>query len=286
VSQQSNAEDILSDPRGRTEANWLNTLDYLVNLLGESTNCRLHLGTYWCSDDPSAKSASIVGRVRSRDNLPDTSVDYWEAAICYTRNADRAYSTAYAFPFKEGRPLASRGRLPVNGELDEFRFWQLSEGKFIDRGWGCPDGPGEWGWIEKPGDEYWQTVDVQLTSNKFVYGKPIMASLTGVTIPNSHREFQNSQGRISLIHANRNKENTNLYPWGARPARQSCTYSIPIQKTDVTNNAIQIDLTHFRIRGGWVPGDYYVSIRVQNCRDGSDWTYSSDISKPFILTVK
>lgn len=286
MNQHAIRDGLLRDPRGRSESEWLDTLDFLVNSLSTATSCHLHLGTYWCTDNAGAPTASIIGRVRSRHRLPGVKSDYWEAAICYTGGSDRTYADAYLFPYLEDRPVTRNGRLAPDAELDELRHWKFSDGEFNDRGWTFPDGPGEWGWIERPGDEYQQTLAVTLARSNFGYGEPILATIRNVVVPTAHRDLLGSTGRISLIHANRNKENTNLYPWGTRPSRPTCRYAIPIQQALVQDSSILVDLTRFRIRGGWTPGNYHVALRVQNCRDKNDWTYSSDISLPFKLIVE
>lgn len=282
---QDIASQIHADPRGRSEDAWLDTLDFLAGRLGEATSAHLHIGTYWCSDEIGHSFASIISRVRARCPLPGTDSDYWEGALCYTGSNEGAHADAYLFPFRNGCPVVSRGFLAADAELDEFRWWQLDEGRFVDRGWSYPDGPGEWGWVKKPGDEYWQSVNVRTAPGGYQSGVPIFVGLSNIVLPTDHRARQQSSARISIIHANRDRENTNLYPWGVRPPRRKSQYALPITEISFQGTELQVDLSRFGIRGGWIPGQYHVAIRVQNCRNPGDWSYSSDISAPFRITV-
>ena len=285
MNRSETANRLFQDPRGQSESDWLDLLDYLVSGLSDATSCYLHLGTYWCDDFSTHAQASITGRVRSRSALVGVESDYWEAALCYTGNADRAYATAYVFPFLKGVPVTSRGCLQADVELDEYRLWEFTEHGFVDRGWSHPDGPGEWAWIQQPGDEYWQRLDVSLPDRPFAAGDSVIATIHDKSVPRSHREIKDSKVRVSLVHANRNSENTNLFPWGERPARPNRGHATPIQQAVVADSSIAVDLTGFKIRGGWKPGTYHVTLRVQNLHDRKDWTYTSDISPPFKLTV-
>lgn len=263
---------------------WLDTLDLLVARLADATASHLHLGTYWCSDEPGHSTASMSGRVRSRTPLIGTDSDYWEGAVCYTGGSEGAYADAFLFPFRDGSPVVSSGKLANNAELDQFRWWQLAGGRFVDRGWDHPDGPGEWGWVKKPGDEYRRYVNVQMESATYHAGEPIIVGLSNIGFTNGQRPTPGSSARISLIHANRDKENTNLFPWGGHPPRPNSSYALSIMDLAFQEARLQVDLSRFRIRGGWIPGQYHLSIRVQNGRS-PHWTYSSDISPPFKITV-
>lgn len=278
---------IHSDPRGRTESEWLDTLDFLVTRLGSATSSHLHTGAYWCSDERGHESASIVARVRSRSPLPGVESDYWEAALCYTGGDNGAYSDAYAFPYLRGSALTSRGRLADGSpeeELDEFRHWQMVDGEFVDRGWGYPDGPGEWGWVSKPGDEYWQDLDVKFAAHEFAENQPIIARLCGLNVVRDpHSQFPLS--RISLLHVNRGRETTNLAPWNEHPPRANSPHVIPIADCKAVKSGYELDLRKFSIRGGWKPGRYHIAMRAQYCNDPEEWSFRSDISPPFKITI-
>ncbi|MEM7558390.1 MAG: hypothetical protein AAF394_04650, partial [Planctomycetota bacterium] len=72
----------------------------------------------------------------------------------------------------------------------------------------------------------------------------------------------------------------------ARPLRPNSKHAIPIQQAVVGDSSIAVDLTRFKIRGGWKPGTYHLALRAQNLHARKDWTYTSDISSPFKLTVE
>lgn len=279
------SEQLKSDPRGRSESQWLNTLNYLVQSLGEATSCHLHVGSYWCSDEPGDASVSLGARLRSRRPLPGVQSDYWEAASCCSGYGERAYVDVMVFPYFQGRVVTGAGPLKPGAELEQFRWWQYSEGGFVDRGWDNPEGPGEWGWVQKPGDEYWHRVGVEQTDERSSVGEPVTVRLSGFPVPHGHQAARAFPGRVSLIHVNRNRENTNLAPWGASVSGPESRHAIRVSAQKLEGDSVLLDLTRFSIRGGWVPGHYYVSLRVQNCHQPGDWTCSSDISAPFQLTV-
>lgn len=279
------AKSILSDPRNRSEAEWLDTLDYLVDVLAESTSCHLHLGAYWCHDEAGGGSASIVCRVRSRSPLPGVHSDCWEAALCYTGDEEGAYSDAYIFPYLNDRRVSSAGRLPEGEEVEEFRHWQFVSGRFVDKGWEYPDGPGEWSWVKVPGDEYPQAIHVSPQDAIFQAGESAIVHLSGVQIPRSHGQLKTHNPRVSLVHVNRNQEGSNLSPWTARPPRPTSHDTISLLDTRIDNGHVEFDLTKLRIRGGWIPGRYYASVRIQNVRDPRGWKCSGDISSPFQFRI-
>jgi hypothetical protein len=285
MAANSIAKSILSDPRNRSEAEWLDTLDYLVDVLAASTACHLHLGAYWCSDEPVCRSASIGSRVRSRSPLPGVRSDYWEAALCYTGNAERAFADAYVFPYREGRLVSSAGRLPEGEEVEEFRRWQFVDGRFVDKGWQYPDGPGEWSWVKEPGDEYPEEIHVTPEGAVFQAGESAVVHLSGLQIPRSLASLKMQNPRISLVHVNRDQEGSNLSPWTARPPRPMSHDTVSLHDARIENEEIQVDLTKFRVRGGWIPGRYYASIRVQNLHDPEETKCSARISSPFQFTI-
>ncbi|QDU43555.1 hypothetical protein Mal52_20310 [Symmachiella dynata] len=279
---------MLDDPRGQTESQWLDVLDYLAARFEAATSSKLHVGRYWCDDAPGDQSASITARIRSRSPLPGVESDYWEAALCYTGRKKGGYANIYAFPFLRESPVTRRGRLAdglPNDEVDEFRLWQFDDNEFADRGWCYPDGNGEWSWIHKPGDEYRQNLDVQTAADCYEFESPIIVRVKrrlGVDFLG----LGNAAARYSLVHVNRSREQTNLVPWNTRPPRPNSkdvvTAKIPPEPTD----SIELNLRNFRIRGSWIPGRYHVALRIQGGQDSDGWTYWSEISSPFRLIIE
>ncbi len=285
------ANQIHNDPRGRSEDKWINTLKFLVSRLAYATSSNLHIGRYWISDIPGDVIAASGARVRAKSPFPYVESDYWEAAICYTGNKEHAYSDVFAFPFLKGSPVTSRGRIADFGEvieLDEFWWFQFVDGEFKSKGWSFPDGLGEWGWITKPGDEYLQCIKVTLISAEFQPGSPIEATISvplldKIYATRSHPNI--SVPRVSLVHVNRNRENTNLVPWNCYPPRINSRNIQLLDQLTVSKSTLKIDLTSFNIRGGWVPGKYHMSLRLQNFHEIGDWTATSEISEPFKFII-
>lgn len=284
---RSTLDDSLPDVRGGGEARWLDLLDDLVAMLSEATASYIHIGSYWIFDEPRCASASLCARVQSRSALPDVESDYWEATICYSINEGGGpYSDVFAFPFLKESPRLRRGRLrdlDPGSEVDEFRWFQFENGEYVDRGWGLPDGPGEWGWITQPADVYIQRVDVEASEEGYRSGGPINIRIS--LDKHLSRLQMDTTSRVSLLFVNRNREGTNLAPWNARPPRRNSQHTRSLGELCVQKNAIEVDLSKFNIRGGWLPGRYHLGVRTQNFHT-TDWTGSSDISEPFKIVVK
>jgi len=93
--------------------------------------------------------------------------------------------------------------------------------------------------------------------------------------------------RISLIHVNRNREGTNLVPWTAHPPRPNSQDVLTIDGLrQISHDTLRIDLRSFRVRDGWTPGKYHVSLRAQNFHRPNDRCWSSEISAPQNFEVR
>ncbi|MDB4778356.1 hypothetical protein OAG68_02755, partial [bacterium] len=174
---------------------------------------------------------------------------------------------------------------------DEEEFWWFSlvDGHFENNGWSYPDGPGEWSWVERPGDEYQQTIKCELEISLLNEGSPIYVNVMAPAISDSEKHRQRARTsvpRISLIHANRNREHANLSPWTARPPRPNCQDTRTLDDVRVFDrDTIRMDLSKLRIRGGWIPGKYHVSLRLQNFHKPDSQSWSSEISAPFQFQI-
>jgi len=184
MNTQNMADRVYADPRGQSEAAWLDTIDFLTARLAEATSAHLHIGGYRCEDDPGCARASISCWLRSRTPLPGTDSDYWEGGLRYTGGAEQAEAEAYVFPFRDGSPVFSSDTLAADGGLEELRSWQLVDGRFVDRGWCCAEkyGPLE-GRARKPGDQYWHSVKVRADPAGYRAGAPIVVGLSNLVFP-------------------------------------------------------------------------------------------------------
>jgi len=286
------ADRIHDDPRGRTETEWLNSLDFLVDRLSEATSSHLELGRYWISDFLGHASAGMSARVRSKQPLKGVESDYWECAICLSGQDGNAWADAYIIPYLQSSRVTSLGRMADRSIQYEEQFWwfNFANGNFENKGWSYPDGPGEWSWVERPGDEYQQYVECDLHKTTFNLGDPVNLNVTASTIADAKKHRQrprSSLPRISLIHVNRDREHTNLAPWTARPPRHNSQDAVTIDDLKVAGrDSIKLNLSAFRIRGGWTPGKYHVSLRLQNFHQADHSSWSSEISAPFVIRLK
>jgi hypothetical protein len=286
------ADNINKDPRGRTETEWLDTLDYLVARLSAATSAYIEVGRYWINDFPDHGGASLTARVRSKKPLPGVDSDYWEAAVCLSGAHRSAWSDAYVIPYLKGSRVTSKGRLvdcSTEG-AEEFCWFKFAGNDFEPKGWTFPEGPGEWLWVEKPGDEYQQIVNCHQLALKVDVEAPIYIDCVVpeiASIKNYRRRSRPSTPRMSLLHVNRNREHTNLVPWNASPPRPTSQDVVTLNDVQsIGRDVLRLDLRLLRIRGGWIPGNYHLSMRVQNFHKEDDWSWSSEISAPLKFEIE
>lgn len=286
------ADQINDDPRGRTETEWLDSLEFLVSRLSDATGAYLELGRYWIEDFPGHSGAGMSARVRSKKPLRGVNCDYWEAAICLSGGHRGARADAFVIPYLRGSRITSEGRMADRSSQGEEEFWwfNFTGGEFQSKGSSWPDGPGEWSWVKQPGDEYQQNVDCRISQSSIrndapVYVDVIVSDLAH--IKTYRNRLRPSTPRISLLHVNRNREHANLVPWNFRPPRPGSQDVLTVDDGQTTGrDALQIDLRRLRVRGGWLPGRYHLSLRVQNFHKPDDWSWSSEISAPINFEIE
>ncbi len=275
-------------PGDQSEIEWLNAFEYLRDTLSRSLSSHVHLGCYYIDDIPTAKSAGGCSRVRASSPLPGIESDSWEAVLCWSGNrGSRGHAGAYIFPFLDGSPVQPDGRIADLGpgaEVEAGRYYDFQNGVFVDAGWQWGEGPGEWARVTGPGTVYFSEVEVTLPSSPVRAGSPIYAGLSIKDLV-EYWANPNPNSRITLIHANRNREGSNLSPWTARPATKMQHALDPKEILFRSPQELRIRLDAFNIRGGWVPGKYHLSLRLQNFHQPNHWAWSSQISEPFKLTV-
>ena len=84
------------------------------------------------------------------------------------------------FPFSNGSAVDDRGRIADRGpgaELEKLRWLQFESGTFHSRGWQSPDGPGEWSWIQKPGDAYFERLSCVAPRQPARAGEPVVVEI-------------------------------------------------------------------------------------------------------------
>lgn len=290
--RNSNITSLLKDyARNLTESQWLEILKYLSTKLGEATSANIEIGRYWINDYPDGSSSSLGSRVRAKSPFPGVESDYWEAALCLTSQDNKTYVDAFVFPYSNGIRVSQFGRLDNDSSIekgDEIHWWfHFEDDKFHSKGWLLAEGPGEWSWVIKQGDEFQTKLESQLLKNEFQSDEPIFVDLVVPELSQLLADsafLKDQKPRLSLIHVNRNRENNNLVPWNATPPTTNSKHAKSIKSfPPIKSDTLRIDLRQFNIRGGWTVGKYRASIRIQNIDKG--WSWSSEISSPITFSI-
>lgn len=273
-------------PGGRSESDWLDALELLRSVLAASFDTDVDLGCYNIDDFAGHACAGGSARIRGRGALPGCDCDSWEGILGWSGNrGGRGSAGASIFPFRDGSVLQERGRLADLGpdaETNQLLYYQLEDGRFACDGWNYGDGPGEWASVSTPGSVYHQ--DLTATGpTEFVAGEPILLPLRlHVPVTAAHCEG----ARVSLVHVHRGREGGNLAPWTTRPPKKDSGRTLTLSRQALTSpETVVVRLDELSIRGGWVPGRYYLAVRIQNLHAPRDWAWSCDISAPIHLAI-
>lgn len=284
------AKRIAAFPGDQTENEWLSAFEFLRATLSDSLATHAHLGCYCIDDFPGYANAGGGARIRAGTPVPGIESDSWEGVLCWSgdRGAS-AHASALIFPFLGGSVVQPEGRiadLGPNAEVERLLLYRFQNGSFVASGWHWGHGPGEWAHVTVPGTIYYRDFAVGLPDETIESGAPINVDLTIPELP-TVRLTPDSKARISLIHVNRNREGTNLAPWTANPPTDSRHAQSLSAASFPQSDLLRIRLDRFNIRGGWVPGKYHLSLRIQNFHKPTetDWAWSSSISGPFNLTI-
>ena len=286
---KKNAPRIDTFPGDQTESEWLRALEFLRASLSEALSTHALLGFYSICDFPGYASASGMARLRSGAPVPGIHSDSWEGVLCWSGNrGEGGHASALIFPFLDGSAVQPQGRIADSGpdaKVDSYLLYQFEINTFVDAGWIYEDGPGEWAYVSTPNTVYWRTLMVHPLATTIESGKPIHVDIT-IPALSDIRTNSKTTARISLIHVNRNRERTNLVPWTAKPPESDSTKTLSLSNaTFPASKVIRIRLDSFNIRGGWIPGNYHLSIRVQNFHKPTDSSWTSELSQPFKLTI-
>ena len=274
-------------PGDRTEADWLTVFEHLRRSLAESLDSDVQLGSYTIDDFKTYSSSGGCARVRGRSKVPGTLSDSWEGILCWSGNRGKAgHAAASIFPFLNGSVIQANGRLEDLGQAAETNQqleFKFENGQFAKSGWVFEDGPGEWASVSRPGSVYLQDLSIVCQNSDCVYDQPIEIELN---IPHFSPDLETPKARISLIHVNRNRERTNLVPWTSQPPKSNSRYTLSSEQcSQISKSKTRFSLNQFPIRGGWTPGRYYLSVRVQNFHDPKHWAWTSFISEPIRITI-
>lgn len=280
-------ERIYLYPGGQTEPQWLAGFEYLRSCLSDAFATHAFLGGYWIEDFTGDASSGGSALLRASTPVPNIESDSWEAVVCWSgTRGKRARATAYVFPFLRGSAVQPSGRIADQGpdaEVNQVLVYQYEDGAFVYSGWHWEDGPGEWAHVAEPNSVYRFDLAIAAPTSPIEFGTPIYVALTNISL--QPHEFP-KDARISLVHANRNRVRTNLVPWTANPpSNTSRTIPLPANTVSDAANGISVRLDDLSIRGGWIPGRYHLTLRLQNCHLADHWSWSCELSKPFKVTV-
>lgn len=273
----------LSDPRGRSEAEWLDVLEMLLRRLEETLGSRVEVGFYWFEHGPRWRDfgcAGLVAKIRAEGALLATGGDGWEATLCMTGDESGCGVDVMAFPFLEGSLLTRRGRLADLVERWEVEeFWvTFTERGWDVRGWKPGEGPGEWDCIRAPGDMFRCVLRGRTSEASPQLGAPPLIRIEharGDDVPlggsagfSLHRLRRDGQEIVSPQHPSSSDLD------GRRDLRISAT-----SETLPTTFA----LGPLRIPGGWIPGRYRAEVRLTYT--SKPGVHESDVSTPFEFEV-
>jgi len=286
IAKEDLARRIREYPGDRTESDWLDTFEFLRCSLAESLATDVQLGCYSIDDFPGYASAGGGARVRGRGPVPGIKSDCWEGILGWSGNrGSQGHAGASIFPFQGGFVVQPRGALVdlgANAETDQLLAYRFENGKFVNSGWVYGDGPGEWAHVSVPGTVYFQLVPIAQPNTEYIVDEPIAVDLHMPELSVVSR----AAARVSLVHVNRDRECTNLVPWTSRPPKSNSPHTQSLSDcSSPTPNSVRVRLDLFSIRGGWKPGRYHMTIRVQNFHEPDHWAWTSDISEPFKITI-
>ena len=302
-----------SDPRGRSEAEWLAIIDELLLSLEAFCETSVELGPYWMDiGDRGYASAALGTRLRARGPLRDIPCDSWEAALCLTGSGDETYIDALVFPFVDGSTLTPRGRfadLPDDDVTDIDVYWlHLEPGGWEDRGWSPPHGHGEWREVQEPGDACFTSVTCTVAAGRdepagscpaarrapgtsdrargpragsqaSTVGRAATASLDCEVAFAKHFRGKVGAVSVSINSLTRNGDGRVVAPPPrVRVPRIGDSRRVPAWFSDAGPELIaRVDLASVVVPGGWTPGDYRVELRWHATFDGtSEEAFLSD----------
>lgn len=263
----------VADPRGRTEAEWLDVFEYLLGLLRDATRAEIEVGAYWLDVEANAAAAALGARIRADGPLLWTDSDCWEAAFCITGGREGSYADVMAFPFLRGSVITRDGRLDdLRGAHEVEELWlHYTDRKWVDQGWRYPDGAGEWDHVRRPGDAFFRAISCTGVKDRFTVLEPLMISVDCV-----HGQEPTLGDRASLsIHRLLRDGREIVAPSSAVPLpRPGSSHRLPFGSTKLPAS---FRLDSLPIPGGWAPGKYRLEVRLDHSR--SPASRDSDISE-------
>lgn len=273
----------LSDPRGRSEAEWLDVLDMLVRRLEEALETRIEVGFHWFEHGPRWRDsgcACLVAKIRAVGPLSYIGCDVWEASLCMTGDEDGCGVDVMAFPFSRGSLLTREGRLAdlvQDSEVEEF--WVT----FRESGWEVLDwkpgeGPGEWNGIRAPGDVFRLLLGARVIEDSEP-GRPPLIVIEHV------RGDETQLGESAWFSLHRLSRDGHEIVSPERPSSRDLD-ARDDRRTSANFRTLpaSLALDQLPIPQGWTPGRYRAEVRLTYAP--SLGVHESDITAPFEFDVR
>ena len=267
---------VAQSPIHRDEPTWLAVQDHLLRRFREVVPADVQLGPYWISNHYD-NDGSFGSRIRCRTGLPFVpESDAWEASSCTSGDKLTSWTDIYAFPFRRGRIVKPGGA-----------YWNLryESGAWHSRGWKWSD-YGEWEGIRRAGDCYVFTRHVCEMVRQPSHARPPIAVIrSGKRFGEQWPEEGVRALHVSLHDVRRAGEPDDLSAETILalldPARQA---TVPVYLSPrITSGEFAIG--NLAVRGGWIPGDYTVSLRVRSEPHRTDGP-ASDVTAPISFTIR
>jgi len=280
-------------PRGRSEDEWLVILGSLIRRLDDAIGGYVIVGEYYISGKGDDANVSLVAYLRSRDPLPWVPSDSWEGPISIDGDRMGTSSQVLASLFLGDAWVTCDGPVvepPQEPMYDDRWALDFTEAGWRSFGWVVLEGDPE-PVVTKPGDNYPQSLACVPLSTSFSVGSPVLieVDLTGYPLRSTSPVDDPDLGvaRFSLISVNRDREGGNLVPWSKSPPKSR---SPRVQRVrgvvGQRRKMASLDLTPWKIHGGWRPGKYRVSLRLQYRHpEDRSWDWLSEISPPIEFQI-
>lgn len=272
-------EMVTRDPRGRSEEEWLDVLELLLSRLEGMTGSKIEVGAYWMDVRATSASAALGARIRADGPLLGTASDCWEAALCITGDQEGAYVDAMAFPFLRGSVVNRDGRLvdlPGNSEVDEL-WLHHEEGRWEDKGFRYPDGPGEWDHIRAPGDAFFRNLFCSAVRPEVAAGEPVAVTVDHRAVVEVSLEVE---AAVSIHRLWRDGREIVEAPPATPLPRPGSERRLAVELGDLPG---EVRLDALSIPGGWAPGRYRIELRLHHAPRPT--SRDADISEPVEIKI-
>ncbi len=269
----------LNFPAPATESGWLEIAEQLLERFEQYAGWPPEIGLYWTNGSFSGPSFDC--RIRSNRPLPDIESDCWDGHLGMGVGRGHLSAWILAFPFLRKARVSSEGlfsEITNDMDVNDFRGYSFDGDRWHAIGWQFGHGPGEWNHIRKPGDGYPRVLRCSVEKTNLQPNSPInmQVDLSDFVADSDDSTFP---VHVTLERVGRNGAWDNLVPISRhryfRRSQQVITLS---RFTSPDAATVTVDLQRWKIKGGWRPARYSVSLCLQGLyrEEGSRVSYLSD----------